>query len=226
MDQNKSTTPSNIIRVILVVAVLAIILYGITLVKRSFDRTLRPLQQTNDMLGTQVAELLHPTPTIIPDPVTIIHEVTSLAQLVTIQYTVEKVIRAEENQNWLAPLIGDKLLFVAHGYVTAGIDMQKIKEQDLWLQDGVLKVRLPAAEVFVATLDNEKSYVYDRETGILTKGSIDLESLARQSAEEEIRKAAVEDNILDQAWENAKNYLNWFFEALGYEKVEYVEPTP
>ena len=55
----------------------------------------------------------------------------------------------------------------------------------------------PPAEVFIATLDNQKSYVYDRETGIFTKGVNDLETLARQAAEQEILKAAMEDGILN-----------------------------
>jgi len=40
-------------------------------------------------------------------------------------YTVEKLITAETNQGVLASLFGDRLLFVAHGYVIAGIDMKQ-----------------------------------------------------------------------------------------------------
>jgi len=87
------------------------------------------------------------------------------------------------------------------------------------LDGGVLYVKLPPTEIFVATLDNDKSYVYDRETGLLTKGNIDLETLARQSAEDEIRKAALEDGILTQGESNAESYLLKFFNALGYKSV-------
>ena len=72
-------------------------------------------------MKTEVAQLLHPTPTIIPDPVTIIHEVRSLARLESIQYSVEKVITAEIAQGQFDFLFGDKLLFVAHGTVIAGV---------------------------------------------------------------------------------------------------------
>ncbi len=61
----------------------------------------------------------------------------------------------------------------------------------------MLNVRLPAAEVLVATLDNDKSYVYDRQTGLFTKGDPSLETQARQVAEQEILKAAIGDGILD-----------------------------
>ena len=84
-------------------------------------------------------------------------------------------------------------------------------------------VTLPPAEIFVATLDNQKSYVYDRDTGFLNQGVQDLETLARQTAEDEIRKAALEDGILQQAQTNAENYLFRFFQALGYDNVIFVK---
>lgn len=200
--------------------------YTVSAVNTSIKQTLSPIQQVNEQLSTQVYDLLHPTPTVIPDPVTIINEVRAVAKLETIHYTVEKVVTAETGQGLLASFFGDRLLFVGHGYVIAGIDMAKMDEEDMWLQDGVLNVRLPEAEILVATLDNDKSYVYDRDTGILTNPDPDLETLARQVAEEEILNAALDDGILEQARLNAEVYLEKFFNALGYEFVEFVQAGP
>jgi hypothetical protein len=115
------------------------------------------------------------------------------------------------------------LIFVAHGSVIAGVDLAELGEDDLWLDSGTLYVRLPEPQIFVATLDNDKSYVYDRDTGLFTKGNIDLETLARQAAEEEIEKAATEDGILDQAQTNAEYYLTRLFQTLGYPQVIFVQ---
>ena len=211
------STPAKIILGIFLALVVVAAAWLLTdSIQNSLHNTLDPLQAANRELSTQVANLLHPTPTIIPDPVTIIHDVQAVAKLETIHYTVEKVITAEVNQGVWGPLFGDKLLFVAHGYVIAGIDMGKITEADLWLENGVLHVRLPQPEVLVATLDNEKSYVYDRETGLFTQADPALETAARQAAEQEILNAALEDGILEQARINAEVYLAKFFTALGY----------
>jgi hypothetical protein len=183
----------------------------------------QPLQEANSAMQTQVSQLMNPTPTIIPDPVTYITEIRALARLETIQYSVEKVITAEQGQGDFAFLFGDKLLFVAHGLVIAGIDMGKLNPENMRYEGSVLYVTLPPAEVFVATLDNEQSYVYDRETGIFTKGVADLETLARQSAEQEILKAAMEDGILTQAQINAENFLLKFFAALGFPNTIFVK---
>jgi hypothetical protein len=214
---------ANTIFSILILAVLAAGVYFIVqTIRDTTQQVAAPFQQVeqaNQALQTQVSQLLNPTPTIIPDPNTYINEVRALARLETIQYSVEKVITAEQSQGTFSFLFGDRMLFVAHGVVIAGIDMNKIEPGDMQLASGVLQVRLPAAEIFVATIDNQKSYVYDRDTGILTKPNQELETLARQAAEDEIRKAAIEDGILEQAERNAEVYLLRFFNALGYDSV-------
>jgi hypothetical protein len=223
MEKNRSNVINSILGVVLALAILAFAAYMFINIKNQINATLSPIQQTNNEISTQVASLLHPTPTVIPDPVTIIRQVQSLARLETIQYTVEKVITAEVNQGIFGPLFGDKLLLVAHGNVIAGIDLNKIESDDLWLEDDVLKVRLPQAEVFTATLDNGQSYIYDRTTGLLTKGNPQLETAARQAAEQEILKAAETDGILEMAMQNAQVYLERLFNTLGYLKVEFIE---
>jgi hypothetical protein len=213
----------NTIMSILILIVLAAGVYFIVqTVRESAAAATAPfqgIQQANDSLQTQVSQLMHPTPTIIPDPVTYINEIRALARLETIQYSVEKVITGETGQGTFASLFGDKILFVAHGIVIAGIDMEKIQPGDLHLDGVVLYVKLPPAEIFISTLDNDKSYVYDRQTGVLTKPDPNLETQVRQVAEDEIRKAALDDGILKQAQTNAEAYLLKFFTALGYKTV-------
>ena len=181
------------------------------------------LSEQNHAMQTQVANLLNPTPTIIPDPVTYINEIRALARLETIQYSIEKVITGEMGGGTFDTFFGDKILFVGHGTVIAGIDMDKLQPEHMRYENGVLTVNLPPAEIFIAALDNDKSYVYDRQTGILTKPDPNLETLVRQKAEEEILKAALEDGILEQAQTNAEAYLLKFFNALGFPNTIFVD---
>lgn len=178
-------------------------------------------------LATQVQQLINPTPTIYPDPVTVVLQVRALARLETTQYTIEKVVTAETGQGALAPLFGDRLLFVAHGEVIAGVDLSKLAERDVIVSsDGQVTLILPAAEVFVATLDNEKSYVYDRQTGVFTHGDIHLESQARQVAEQEIERAALEDGILNTAQANAQAFVERLLTSLRFKSVQVILATP
>lgn len=215
----------NIVSILLIIIVAVGAYTVVQSIQQSADQAqqaIQPLSDANRAMQTQVSELMNPTPTVIADPITVINDVKGLARLETIQYSIEKVITAETGQGTLGFLFGDRLLFVAHGIVIAGIDMEKITPESMQLEGEVLYVTLPPAEVFVATLDNEKSYVYDRQVGALTQGDQNLETTARQVAEDEIEKAAIEDGILDLAQQNAEHYLEKFFNALGYDNVVFV----
>jgi hypothetical protein len=212
--------------VILPIGILVILAWAaysvVNVVRNTTEQAIQPVSDLTGEMGTQVAKVLHPTPTVLPDPVTIVHEMRSLARLETIQYTVEKVVTAELRQEFLKILFGDRLLLVAHGVVIAGVDLAQVGPEDLWVENDVLYVRLPAAEIFIASIDNEKSYIYDRQVGFLTKGDVDLETAARRVAEEEIEKAAVEDGILELAQQNAENFLSRMLLQLGFPEVIFV----
>src|SRR5512138_3703419 len=216
---------NNLLSLLIIVVLVVGVYFIVQTIQKSAQVATQPFQQVNQAnqsLQTQMANLLHPTPTIIPDPITYINEVRALARLETIQYSVEKVITGETGGGTFQSLFGDKILFVAHGTVIAGIDMEKLQPQDMHYENGVLTVKLPPAEIFIATLDNEKSYVYDRNTGVLTKPDVNLETLVRQRAEQEILQAALDDGILQQAQTNAEAYLLKFFAALGYPNTVFV----
>jgi hypothetical protein len=177
-------------------------------------------------IATQVEQIFNPTPTIYPDPVTVILQVRALSRLESAQYTIEKVITAETGQGALAGLFGDRLLFVAHGEVIAGVDLSKLQATDITVTPaGQVTVILPAPEIFVSTLDNDKSYVYDRQTGLFTNGDVNLETQARQVAEQEIERAALEDGILDLATRNASAFIESLLLSLGFEDVVIVQAT-
>lgn len=194
-------------------------IYLINTVSKTINSVIQPVVQANSGVSTQVAELLHPTPTIRPDPITIIHAVQPLARLETIQYSVEKVITGETGQGLLKSLVGDKLLFIAHGTVIAGVDMSKLTLDQIEEKDGALVLKLPEPEIFIASLNNEQSYIYDRQTGIFSKGNPQLETEVRRAAEREIEAAAMNDGILELARQNAVTFLSSFLSRLGYGNV-------
>jgi hypothetical protein len=120
------------------------VIYGVTqIVRQTAEDALSPITNSNAALGTRVSEVLHPTPTVIPDPVTIIHEIRSLARLETIQYTIEKVITAEQGQGNLSFLFGDKLLFVGRspGLTWRGCDQMICGSKIMFFSSACLRRR-------------------------------------------------------------------------------------
>jgi hypothetical protein len=85
-------------------------------------------------------------------------------------------------------------------------------------------VQLPPAEVLFVEVDSEATQVYDRDTGLFTKGDSQLESDARQVAEEVLVNAALEHGILEKAQSNAEITIANFLRGVGYTDVTFVSP--
>lgn len=191
-------------------------------------QTLRQTQKTTQPISDLMQQLfIEATPVILPDPVIIVHEINELARLETASMELEKVIRAERDQDLLWGALGETLIFVAYGEVIAGVDLAKMQPADMQVIDpDTVMVYLPDAEIFVATLNNQRSYVANRDTGILTNSDPTLETQVRQAAEQEILEAALEAGILGRANQNAESYMKTFLTNLGFENVIFTDAPP
>jgi len=149
----------------------------------------------------------------------VIKEIRQLGRLETSSFTIEKVIEARKEGGgpWRDVLFGDKILLIAHGEVVAGLDLSGLTAADVRQADGALHLTLPAPQIFSVRIDNEQTRVYDRDQGLLTRGDKDLESEARLAAEQAIRDAACDANILGEASENASKQLKAVLSALGFQ---------
>jgi hypothetical protein len=217
---------SSAITALLVLILITLCILVILILAPEVLRSLNPVEQAAETIEEELQSRLNPTPTIRPSPSTIIRQIRSLSRLETASFTVEKVITAESGQDALAFLFGDRLLLVAHGQVIAGVDLEQMQDDAIIVtQDDRVIVAMPPAEVFVVTLDNEQSYVYDRETGFFGLNS-ELETEARQAAEEEILTAALEGGILDMAEDNARAYLERLILGFGFREVIFLSDDP
>src|SRR5688572_16864793 len=205
MGRDESPSPvRNLLPTIILVVILIVLLIVGYLIVDTLNQLRQPFGNVPNAVGTQVQQVLNPTPTIIADPVTVVLRIQSLARLETASYTIQKVITAESGEGTFGFLFRDRLLLVAEGQVIAGVDLSRMSEADVQVVGESVFVTMPSSEIFIATLDNQNTYVYDRDQGILAEQNINLETLARQAAEREILAAAVEDGILDMAQDNAR----------------------
>ena len=209
-------------RILIWVGLIAIAVVSVMLFVRAINLIKpKPIADPIDLIP-------QPTPTIYPSSATIIEGVQSLSRLETASYHMEKVITAESGQGPLGFLFGDKLLLIAHGEIIAGVDLDYIGPNDLQTtDDGAVYLKMPPVEVFVNTLDNNRTHVYDRRTGVAGMNP-ELETAARQEAERLMLQAAVEDGLMDTAEDNARTVLRSFILSFGFEHVIFVEemPTP
>ncbi len=156
----------------------------------------------------------------------VVKQMRSLARLETAVFTIEKVIDGGTTGGNIFQrlLFGDKILLIAHGQVIAGFDLSQISDNDVKIDGKNVTVKLPPPQILVATLDNTQTKVYDRSRGILNNDS-DLESQVRLAAEQSIRDAACEADILQQASDNGRKQLTALFSSLGFEAITFEIPV-
>jgi len=156
--------------------------------------------------------------------------VRNLARLESAGFHMERVIDLSERQSKLFGLIAseDAILLVAVAEVTAGVDLGKLGEKDVQVSaDGRhVTIELPPAEIFHSALDNERTYVHTRRTGLLAERKETLETQARKEAERTLTAAALEAGILKKADENAKKVVLELTRSLGIAEIEIVTRTP
>ena len=117
-------------------------------------------------------------------------------------------------------IAGDELTFMAAGDVIAGIDLSQLRQEDVRRDpDGTIVVRLPAAQVLVTRIDNRESRVINRKTGIFRRADMNLESRARQYAEQSVRNEAMKKGILPLASQNAEVKVAELLHMFGFQRV-------
>ena len=152
-------------------------------------------------------------PPRIQNTATIVQQVQTLSELVTVKYVLEKVVILDDIK-WYGE---NRVLLVAHGIVKAGVDLQEIKPEDVRLEDKKILLKLPRARITDVYLDDQKTRVVDRSTGLLRAFDKDLEQNARRQAVEDLRIAARSNRIYEDAEERARLQLANLFHQLGYE---------
>ncbi len=154
---------------------------------------------------------------------TVVHQIRQLKRLETVVYTMEKIVEGERDSGPLPKfLTGDRLLLIVHGEVVAGIDLGGIGPSDAVVNGRAIKLRIPNPQIFSTRIDNGKSRVYSRDTGILAWADPNLETEVRREAERQLREAALKDGILQTAEQNARATLVSLLKGFGFDQVDVV----
>lgn len=155
----------------------------------------------------------------------VIEKIQRLNRLETVKYSLDTIVEGNESNPVLPDaLAGDKLLMIVHGNTVAGVDLSQLKPESVQITNTAngrsIRITLPPSQVFATTVDETKSRVYSRDTGIFVSADPNLESATRAKAQTELQQAALSDGILDAAANNARVAVTAMLEALGFTHVE------
>jgi len=155
------------------------------------------------------------------DQPTVVRQIQQLQRLETVSYTMDKIISGEHGYAYLPKfLAGDRLLLVVHGEVVAGINLAGLQPGDVLIQGQKVSIHLPAAEIFSTRIDNARTRVYSRDTGLFSSPDPNLESQVREEAERQLQQAALQDGILKTAGDNARGTVSGMLKGLGFREVD------
>ncbi len=151
----------------------------------------------------------------------VVDKIQRLNRLETVVYSLDTVVEGSRI-NAILPDVptGDKMLMVVHGQSIAGVDMAQLKPENVRIDGRRIRVTLPASQIFVTTLDNQKTKVYSRSTGVLVPADPNLETQVRAKAQDQLQQAALSDGILDAARKNARATVTTVLQGLGFERVD------
>jgi hypothetical protein len=169
-----------------------------------------------------VGPLLGEKPPRTTGPV-VVEGIQELDQLATVRWTESVLITRETGGNILDRLFsGEKVIVIATGEVEAGVDLGDIDKDQVSVNGDSVTIDLPEPEILSASLDEERTRVYDRDFSPLNvRPDDDLVERARLRAVEKIEDAARKNKILATAERNAEDGIRAFVTTLGFDEVRF-----
>ncbi len=149
-----------------------------------------------------------------------------MTDLATVEYTVTKIIKANDNKTWFK--VGDrKILISCEAHIKAGIDMSLIAENNFKIEGKNVQLRLPAPKIISLNIPAEKIKVEYQDISLFRDPykAGERDQLAAQ-AQTQIRNSIDSLGILQQAKANTSLFVSNFLKRLGYENINITYTTP
>jgi hypothetical protein len=159
----------------------------------------------------------------VVDAPAVVREIQELSELVTVRYSIQKVVGLEEEK---VPFGAERILLLVQGDVLGGVDLALLSTNDVQVSaDDVVTARLPQPKVMHVYVDEKQTRVWDRSKTWWTPWEPydpELEQKARLAALEAIQAAALQMGILSNAQVNAENTVRKLLRTTGAESVRFL----
>lgn len=158
----------------------------------------------------------------------VISKIQTLNRLQTVAYNIDTVIQSHKDGSWQKLWTDEqKGLFVAHGRVQAGVDLNLLKPENVVIEDiptsdknadknvplaKNITITLPPAQIFETYLDDVE--VYDIKTGLFGAMPTDPEifNQAQTAGKQQVLASACKSDILKLANDNAQKQVQALYD--------------
>lgn len=165
----------------------------------------------------------------------VLQSVQDLSRFTAASGNFEVILDVETGRRFIPDIIaGERTLFVAAGSVDAYVEFGGLTEGAIVLDEAnnAVEVTVPAPELTEPNIDNERSYVYAQERGVINRFGDFLDDDPEQLqevlvlAEERIAEAATESELPQRAEENTRRTLQGMLGSLGFDVVTVTFAAP
>ena len=149
----------------------------------------------------------------------ILFSLREMSDLATVEYTVTKIIKANDNKTWFK--IGErKILMSCEAHIKAGVDMAGITKENFTINDKDITLQLPPPKVVSLSIPAETIKVEFEDISLFRDPfkTAERDQLAAQ-AETQIRNSIDSLGILQQAKINTSLFVNNLLVRLGYQNI-------
>ena len=142
-------------------------------------------------------------------------------ELATTEYTITKVIKANDNADWWK--IGDrKILFTCKAHLTAGVDMAAFDDSKVKVDRaaGSIEITLPPVKLLSINMPpNEVRLAYQKVSGLRFEFTADERNAILRQGESAIKAEIPSLGILDDARTNAESFFRVMLGRMGYNDI-------
>jgi hypothetical protein len=140
----------------------------------------------------------------------------------------EVIVDLEKDTKLPSGVLGERILFVGVGDVEAGVDFSRLDEGAVQVSDNrrTATITLPRPQLSEPRLDLERSYVYDRQQGVLNEIGLLFQDEANTErevyllAERKLAQAAQDGSgVIARAEANTREMLTSLLRSLGFRTV-------
>jgi hypothetical protein len=182
-------------------------------------------------LGGLVPEIPNPfaSRTVDRGGPAVLQSIRDLRELRAASGHFEVIVDLERDTKLPAAILGERVLFVAVGDVDATVDLADISAEDVAVSSDrrSATITLPRPRLSDAQLDLRRSYVYDRQRGVLDEigglfgdgggGDREVYLAAQRKLNEAARNGA---GLIPRAEQNTRRTLESLLSSLGFTDVD------
>jgi hypothetical protein len=152
--------------------------------------------------------------TIVSNHNIVLEKIEELGKLELVKYKFRDVLEYNVQYDWWPD---SKAVLIISGEAVGCIDLKKVQASDIIDQKDTVYIKLPAPELCYYKINHNESKIYDTQSYSFDETKLVGEAF--KEAEKQVKRTALQSNIMEQTRQNGEKMLKPLFENIANKKV-------